>query len=497
MDHGTDRFADADALAEYLSDWATSTGPLYRKLADALARGIREGDLRRRARLPSERDLARALAVSRATVVAAYDLLRAQDLVDSARGSGTRVSATVRVTRAGEDGRVRNGRATSIFQRMVDGPGELISLAFAGEPAAAEVAVALADLVAHDLPALLDDTGYHPRGFPPLRVAVADHMTRAGLPTAVDQVLVTTGAQQAIGLIGQMYLKPGGTVVVESPSWPGCLDVFRAAGAHLVGVELDADGIRPDSTSRAFAEHRPALAYVMPTYHNPTGTLMSADRRRRLAELAARFEVPVVEDNAYAAFSTADGAAAPPPVAAYATGAAEILTIGSLAKAAWGGLRVGWIRGPGEVVERLARHKVLADLASPVLDQAVAARLLPAITGIAAARARELRPRLEHLGRLLTEQLPQWRWRVPHGGFALWVELPGTNAQTFAQVALRHGVEIVPGSVTDPTGRHDSFIRLPYTFPVATLTELVARLRRAWSELVRHGPAAEPLGALR
>ena len=496
MDRNVDRFADAGALAEHLSDWATATGPLYRKLADALAAAIRAGALRRQDRLPSERDLAGALAVSRATVVAAYDQLRAEDLVESTRGSGTRVCATVR-PQAAADGRVPGGRATSIFQRMVDGPGELISLAFAGEPAADEVAEALADLVHHDLPALIDNTGYHPSGFPPLREAIADHMSRHGLPTALDQVLVTTGAQQAIGLIGQMYLKPSNTVVVESPSWPGCLDVFRAAGATLVGVELDEEGIRPDGTSRAFAEHRPALAYVMPTYHNPTGVLMSADRRRQLAELATRFEVPIVEDNAYAAFATAAGTPSPPPVAAYATSAAEILTIGSLAKAAWGGLRIGWVRGPGEVIERLARHKVRADLASPVLDQAVAARLLPTITDIAASRSSAMRPRLDHLVRLLTAELPRWRWQLPDGGFALWVELPDTNAQTFAQVALRHGVEIVPGSVTDPTGRHDSYIRVPYTFPIPTLTEMVARLRRAWTELMRHGPTTETLNASR
>lgn len=491
-----DRFADADALAEHLNDWATADGPLYRKLATALTRAIRSGELQRRDRLPSERDLARALAVSRATVVAAYDLLRAEDLVESVRGSGTSVAATVGA-QAARDGRIPGGRATSIFQRMVDGPGGLISLAFTGEPAAEEVGTALAGLVRDGLSELTGNAGYHPRGFPPLREAIADHLERSGLRTAVDQVLVTTGAQQAIGLIGQMYLKPGNAVVVESPSWPGCLDVFRAAGATLVGVELDPEGIRPDGAARAFAEHRPALAYVMPTYHNPTGVLMSADRRRQLAELVARFGVPLVEDNAYAAFATSTGTPSPPPVAAYAPANAEVLTIGSLAKAAWGGLRIGWVRGPGEVIERLARHKVRADLASPVLDQAVAARLLPAITDIAAARAAAMRPRLEHLSRLLSEYLPRWRWRTPDGGFALWVELPDTNAQTFAQVALRHGVEIVPGSVTDPTGRHDSYLRLPYTFPADTLTELVARLTRAWSELMRHGPATASLDAVR
>nr|WP_054049277.1 PLP-dependent aminotransferase family protein [Alloactinosynnema sp. L-07] len=495
MEREVDRSSDAGALAGLIGDWAARKGPLYRKLSEALSLLIREGVLRTGDRLPSERDLAKTLAVSRATVVAAYDELRGAGLIESLRGSGTRVIAKVRPRSAAADGRVPGGRATSIFQRMVDGPSELISLAFAGEPAADEVGDALAELVRHGLPELMSDSGYHPRGYPPLLEAISEHLTQHRLPTVPDQVLVTTGAQQAIGLIAQMYLRPGATVVVESPSWPGCLDVFRAAGAKLVGVPLDEEGVRTDGLSHAFAD-APALAYLMPTYHNPTGTLMSADRRRQIAELAARFDVPIVEDNAYSAFATTDGRPHPPAIAAFAGGTAEVLTVGSLAKAVWGGLRIGWIRGPGEVIERLARHKVRADLASPVLDQAIAVSLLPKIVDIAGDRAHRLRPRLDHLCHLLTDQLPQWRWRVPDGGSALWIELPDTDAQVFAQVALRHGVEIVPGSATDPSGDHDTFIRLPYTFPVQVLTETVTRLRRAWIELRRHGPTTDPMQTL-
>jgi DNA-binding transcriptional MocR family regulator len=480
-----DNFCDAGTLVEYLGDWMTMRGPLYRRLADALADGITSGDLPAGERLPSERDLAKMLTVSRATVVAAYDELRGGGLVDSVRGSGTRVSTAVRPRRSGDDGRVPGGRATSIFQRLVDGPGKIFSLAMAVEPAAPELGNAVWDLAREDLPELMADVGYHPRGFPALREAICDHFGDQLLPTVPDQVLVTNGAQQVIGLVAQMYLKPGCTVVVESPSWPGCLDVFRAAGARLVSVPLDEDGVRPDALARAFAEHNPALAYVMPTYHNPTGVLMSASRRRRVAEIAAKYRVPLLEDNAYAGLRTLAGAEAPPPIAAYAPDNAEILSIGSLAKTVWAGLRIGWVRGPAEIVERLARHKVRADLGNAVLDQALAARLLPKLTDIAAGRRDTLVRRLAHLEGLLTEALPSWRWQTPAGGSALWVALPGVNAQVFAQVALRHGVEVVPGSATDPSGAHDNHIRIPFTLPEAEVTELVARLSSAWGELIR------------
>lgn len=479
-----DNLCDPGTLVEYLGDWMTMRGPLYRRLAGALADGITSGDLPAGERLPSERDLAKMLTVSRATVVAAYDELRGDGLVDSVRGSGTRVSSAVRPRRSGDDGRVPGGRATSIFQRLVDGPGKIISLAMAAEPAAPELGDAVWDLAREDLPDLMADIGYHPRGLPALRQAICDHYGDQLLPTVPEQVLVANGAQQVIGLVAQMYLKPGCTVVVESPSWPGCLDVFRAAGARLVSVPLDDAGVRPDALARAFAEHNPALAYVMPTYHNPTGVLMSASRRQRVAEIAARYRVPVLEDNAYAGFPTLTGAQAPPPVGAYAQANAEILSVGSLAKTIWAGLRIGWVRGPADIVERLARHKVRADLGNAVLDQALAARLLPKLANIAGGRLATLKGRLALLQDLLSTDLPSWRWRTPEGGSALWVRLPDVDAQVFAQVALRHGVEVVPGAATDPGGQHDNHIRIPFTLPEADVTELVSRLAAAWSELV-------------
>jgi DNA-binding transcriptional MocR family regulator len=484
-----ERICDAGTLVELLGDWTTTAGPLYRKLATALANGITAGDIPAGQRLPSERDLAKMLTVSRATVVAAYDELRGGGLVDSVRGSGTRVSSTVRPRRSGADGRVPGGRATSIYQRLVDGPGKIISLALAVESAAPELQDALIDLTREDLPELMADVGYHPRGYPALRHAICDHYVEQLLPTVPDQVLVTNGAQQVIGLVAQMYLRPGCTVVVESPSWPGCLDVFRAAGANLVGVPVDEDGVRPDALEKAFAEHNPVLAYLMPTYHNPTGVLMSANRRQRVAQIAARHRVPVLEDNAYTGFAGLSGVAAPPPIGSYAPADAEILSVGSLAKTVWAGLRIGWVRGPAPIIERLARYKARADLGTAVLDQALAARLLPKITDIAAARREILVRRLDLLEDLLADQLPSWRWRTPEGGSALWVQLPDTDAQIFAQIALRHGVEVVPGSATDPSGGHDRHIRLPFTLPEEDIAELVQRLSAAWAELVRHGPS--------
>ncbi|WP_412077471.1 PLP-dependent aminotransferase family protein [Streptomyces xanthophaeus] len=474
---------ELDELIDLLGDWSSGEGPLYRRLTEAFGRAVRSGDLRTGDRLPSERRLADALSVSRATVVAAYDALRGSGLAETRRGSGTQVSGGAVEHRVPVDGRVRGGQATAVVQRLITQPPDLISLGQAADAGGPDLAQALLHLVREDLPGLISEAGYHPAGLPALRAAIAAHHTAHGLPTVPDQVVVTTGATQAVSLSAQLYLGRGSTALVESPGWPGCLDVLRAAGSRLVGVPLDSDGVRVDRLATALAEHRPALLYLMPTYHNPTGTLMSAGRRRRVAELAAEHGVTVLEDSAHAAV-LAPGQA-PPPIAA-SPAAGTVLTVGSLAKAVWGGLRIGWIRAPQDTVARLARLKALNDLGSPLLDQALAARLLPALPALASERARILRERLATFTRLLAEELPDWCWQAPQGGSVLWVRLPGgADARIYAQVALRHGAEVIPGATMDATGAHDDYIRLPYSFAPETAAALVDRLSTAWTALSR------------
>ncbi|GLZ81868.1 DNA-binding transcriptional regulator [Actinorhabdospora filicis] len=480
---------DRSEIRELLGDWSAGDGPLYQQLTERLRRAIADGDLTVGQRLPSERALAESLAVSRATVVTAYEALRAERLVSSRQGSGTVVarSALTDVARRAGDGRVKNGQAGMIFQRLLDGPGQkLISLSCAADPGSPWVAKALAEL---DLPALLSNQGYHPRGLPELRQAIAAMYREQGLPTSEDQILVTTGAQQAIGLIAQLYARRGNTVIAETPGWPGSVDIFRDAGTDVVGVDLDDEGIDLAGVQRAIERHQPALIYVMPSYNNPTGLVMSATRRRRLAELATRHDIPVCEDNAYDGYSAG---AVPPPVAAFAP-LAEVLTVGSLGKLVWGGLRIGWVRGPAGIVDRLARRKALADLGSPLLEQAVAARLVPDLPVIRRERAAEAGEQLRVMEELLREELPEWEWRTPDGGGSLWVRVPGVDARVFSQVALRHGVEVVPGTAMSTDGRFTDRIRVPFTFPAQTIDTLVCRLGSAWREARRHGaPAAMP-----
>lgn len=460
------------AVENALGRWSDGPGPLHRKLSDALRSAVRHGLLPPGDRLPSERDLAIRLAVSRSTVVTAYDALRSEGVLESRQGSGTRVSPTAR-----REHHV-DVPISPVYRSLIDDPGDVISLSCAVFPSHPLVGEAVAQVAAEDAEKLLAHTGYLPAGLPALREALALRLTEEGTPTEPENILVTTGAQQAVNLATQLTVRPNDAVIVETPSFSGTIDVFRARGARLVPVPVDDQGVDVRAVAEAVATHRPGLIYVMPSFHNPTGAELGVHRRRALAELAASEDIPLVEDNALE--GTALGEDLVPPVAAYAPAGAPVLTAGSFSKRAWGGLRVGWLRGPAAAIMRLAELKAMNDLGSPMLDQAIAARLVPYFDQLRADQRSMLRRNLTLVGDLLTESLPDWEWQEPTGGPSLWVRLPFGTAASYAQVALRYGVEVIPGDVMSPDGSHGDHIRFPYTGEPPVLEETVRRLAQAW-----------------
>jgi DNA-binding transcriptional MocR family regulator len=481
-----------------LGPWSDGPGPLHRKLSDALRNAVQLGYLRIGDRLPAERELALRLSVSRSTVVAAYDTLRAEGVVESRQGSGTRVAAH----RPGNGNGDGDGRqpaladaqlpSSPVFRALLREPRDVLSLATAVFPAHRRVAEAIREVALDDIEALLALPGYLPAGLPLLRERLAEMHSADGLPTTPDQVLVTTGAQQAIALAAVLFVRPGDQVVVEEASFAGTLDVFRTRGARLASVPLEDDGVDVRAVREAVANGHPSVVYVMPTFHNPTGVRMAEWRRRELAELAARERLPIVEDNALE-FAPLDDERIP-PIAAFAPADAPVVTVGSLGKATWGGLRIGWLRAPAPLVARLGELKATSDLGSALFDQAVAARLVPHLAELRHDYRTRLRHHLDVLAGLLAEHLPEWQWRRPTGGPSLWVRLPTGKAAAFAQVALRHGVEVIPGEVMSATADHRQHFRLPFTEAPPVLAEIVRRLAAAWGE---YAPSDEPLDASR
>lgn len=415
--------AEKDLVAR-LGDWTRGTGPLYARLADAFARLIDGGVLAPGTLLPPERRLAPLLHVSRTTVVGAYDRLKRSGRLVSRQGSGTRVAPGVGGP-VGASAVVDRG-PNDVFRSLLDDRHVTLDLSAACPPASPLVVRALAAVDPLDLASLTSTHGYQPAGLPVLRRAVADRLTATGLPTTVDEVLVTTGAQQAISLVASLFVRPGDAVVVEEATYPGALDAFRAAGARLVAAPLDEGGLDPAAVADLVDRVAPRLVYCIPTYQNPTGSVLDTRRRRVLARLASDSGVPLVEDTALADLHLS-GPPPPPPVAAYDGGA--VLSVGSLGKVLWGGLRVGWVRAPEATVARLARLRAVADLGGPVLSQALAARLLPDLDAAVRDRSEQLLKSRDRLAADLSTLLPEWSFRVPDGGTVLWVRLPAGDAR--------------------------------------------------------------------
>jgi DNA-binding transcriptional MocR family regulator len=467
-------------LVHSLGDWSSGSESMYVQLADTLRGILERGELSPGVRLPAERPLAKALAVSRTTVVRAFEILRAEGWLESRQGSGTRVrrSGAPRVATERESAAVRSFQRNTVFRGLIEAAGSTIEFLGAHLPAAAPFVQEAVAQASEDLAPLLKHHGYMALGLPSLQEAIATHLTRTGLPSTAEQILVTHGAQQAIGLITALYVQSGDTVVLEEPTYLGAIDVFASAGARLSSVPVGRDGVRLELLQEVLAHETPSLIYLMPTFQNPTGVVMPEKNRREIVRLAEEKQIPIIEDNTLADLD--HGQLPPPPLGSFAR-TAPVLTIGSLSKLLWGGLRVGWICAPEPIISRLARFKVMADLGSSLVSQAMAARLLPRARAIREVRRREMRERLDVMAKQLSRILPEWSWQRPAGGLTLWVRLPRANAGEFAQVALRHGVSVVPGPICSARNGCTQFLRLSFALELDEIREGVERLGRAWS----------------
>ncbi len=445
--------------------------PAYAGLAEALRLLIGDGRIGLGVRLPSERELTERLGVSRTTVTRAYAALRDSGYAEALQGSGTFT-------------RVPGGRARAHDRALLPRPGDhdAIDLNCAAASAPPGVAAAYTEAAAQ-LPAYLGGHGYFPAGLPQLQAAIAATYEQRGLTTAPEQIMVTPGALSAAAIVAQAFTGPRDRVLVESPVYPNATQAIRHAGARATGVTVDPDGWDLDLVGAAVRQVGPRLAYLIPDFQNPTGHVMTEAERRTCARHLKRGEVIAVVDEAHQALAL-DGQEMPAPFAAFAP---DAITIGSASKTFWGGLRLGWIRAPRDRMDGLTRARVGLDLGAPVMEQLVLARLLADADTIVAEHRRRLREQRDSLAAALTEHLPEWRYRLPAGGLAMWCELPAALGTAVADEADRLGVIVAPGPAFAVEGGLDRFIRIPWTRSGDELEEAVRRLAQAWERVARRG----------
>jgi 2-aminoadipate transaminase len=336
--------------------------------------------------------------------------------------------------------------------------------------------------------AALDDAGRTlqystTEGNPDLRAAIAARLTARGLATGADEILVTSGSQQALTLAATVLLEPGDVVLAEEPSYLAALQAFALAGAVVVPVACDDEGLDPDAVAAAAAEHRPRLLYTIPTFQNPTGRSLGTERRRALAAVAERHGFWLIEDDPYGELRYRGE---PLPSLATMPGAEDrTLALSTLSKVAAPGLRIGWVRTPPALRASLVVAKQAADLHSSTIDQAAAAHWLSAVdldAHVAGLRAAYGERRDALLDGLAAALPPGSTHNRPDGGMFVWARLPdGWDAEALLRRALERAVAFVPGYPFFAGEPDRATLRLSFTTHAPSeIAEGLARLRASW-----------------
>jgi DNA-binding transcriptional MocR family regulator len=478
-----------------------SSTPVYRQISQFFEDMITRGKIPEGYRLPPERKLAKTLGVNRTTVLNAYRELKESGLVGGHVGRGTAVLPP-RPATEWSGSAVQPLRWTQLLRQQTATPWEGIIRDLHALTEVNDIIILSMGLPAFDLiptrlmqealDAIIGERGPEAFSCGPcegvfgFRAALGALMGRRGVECTPDEILVTTGSQQAIDLLARVFLEPGDTVVVEEPSYFGALSVFQQAQARLLGVPTDEHGMRTDLLEPLLQRYRPKFIYTLPTFQNPSGALLSLERRKTLLELAYRFRVPIVEDDIYRDFPY--DVEPPPPLKALDP-AGFVIYVSSFSKILCPGLRIGWVAAPLPVIQHLVRARQLADLHAPTLSQLLIERLLT--SSALAEHVRTLREayvrRRDAMAAALRREAPEGvSWTTPVGGFYFWCRLPNVPQGALLTRASEEKVSYLPGMSCYLHEAPEDRIRLSFSHcPADQIHEGVARLMRAVRRMMR------------
>lgn len=447
---------------------ANVAGMTAAQLSERIRALILDGRLTVGERLPSERALALELHRSRSTMTRAYDLLEDDGYVSRRHGGGTRVSLP----------HASPAPASSADDEAID-----LSIA------SMDSTPGLYDATVRSLPrlaALRGTSGYSLRGLPELREAVADRYTRRGAPTSPDEVIITSGALNAVNLVLTAVGRRGERALVEQPTFPHALEALQRHGYRLIPTPVDVTGWDEHHVAEVLLRSRPHVAYLIPDFHNPTGATLPDEERARIATTARSAGTRLIVDETTAELDI-DRGAAPRPMAAYSP---EVITVGSMSKIAWGGLRVGWIRADRTVIDRLVAVRPSFELGTALLEQCIAVELLADMPALIAHVRRRLSAGRDAVAAGLAAvdgiEMPPTA-----GGLSAWVDLGAPVSTSLSLAARTHGLILPPGPRFSTGGVLERRLRIPITLPPERTADAMTRLHAAWDDL-RGGKTSTP-----
>ncbi len=465
--------------------------PLYQQIQIYLRDQIQNGQLAPETRLPATRKLAADLGVSRITIQNAYADLESEGLIASREGSGAYVLPPVGGQHHPKDETEivwprwqQNLRAGDSFDEEVTPEipthPDLISFTGVGDPHEFPIKDFYKSLQtvirAEGLQAL--DYGDFSGGYRPLRETVAHILASQGIRANPDNILITSGSQQALALVCQILLKPGDVVLVAKPTYNLALDLFRALDLDIVGVEIDEAGLPVEWLEPVLQQVHPKLAYTIPNFQNPSGVCLRGARRRALIQLADRYNIPILEDD-FVGDLRYEGRAQPAIKALDPGG--RVIYGGTFSKMLMPGLRVGYLVAEGPIFARLAQAKMVTDLTTSTLIQYTLNEYVNVGWYQKHLRrsTRVYRQRRDAMLAALKQYLPaEVRFERPQGGLFIWLRLPeGVSSQELLRDALKAGVEYAPGTrfFPDPA-EGERYLRL--NFATQTPERIEVGIRR-------------------
>lgn len=480
--------------------------PVYLQIKNQIREMIFSNVLPEGMILPPERSLAQELEVNRSTVIKAYQELKADGLVVSYVGKGTVV-----VSQAGEKSSLPEGYINplpwyQLFTETIAASndnviGDIMAInsgdniiSFAGGiPAPGlypvesmrQIQVDLFQTAGRELFLHSSVEGYYP-----LRESIAYLLRQRQITAAAKDIVVLSGSQQGLDFAARIFIRPGDTVLVEEPTFFGAIQIFRAAGARVIGVPIDKEGLRTDVLEALLSRHKPKFIYTLPTFQNPSGFTMSLERRYQLLNLAYQYQLPILEDDPYGELYY-DGAPIPPLKALDRHG--YVMYLSTFSKTLFLGLRVGWVTAVPQVLAKFAHLKQMTDLhvntpAQLLLDAFI--RQGSYEQHLQLLRAEYAKRRDVMLHALERYKVPGTSWNKPAGGYYIWCRLPDNIVRhELVANAGKKGVVFLPGEVFYPDGTQgDTHVRLNYTFAdIEKLEPGIKLLMQAVKETVRTG----------